>query len=132
MNSMKLTAFLLCTVAATTVGEDFDLSWHSFDSGGVIRSTGGDFELSGTIGQPDAGTLAGGDFELNGGFWFEVPASDCNADGVLNLFDYGSFIECLSGPDIETPIGCECQDSNRSGTVDLLDFAALQLVNAGL
>ncbi|UCC31662.1 MAG: hypothetical protein JSU86_05160, partial [Phycisphaerales bacterium] len=52
------------------VADDFEISRSTIDGGGTMRSTGGDFELSGTIGQPDAGTLSGGDFELSGGFWF--------------------------------------------------------------
>ena len=82
-----LTMAVVCWIIAPALGEDFDLSWHSIDGGGVIKSTGGDFELSGTIGQPDAGLLTGGDFELSGGFWFKVVPSDCNDDGVVDLFD---------------------------------------------
>ena len=47
----------------------FEITWYSIDGGGGMRSTGGDFELSGTIGQPDAGRMSGGDFTLTGGFW---------------------------------------------------------------
>ncbi|MHC4698468.1 MAG: hypothetical protein ACYTFA_17180, partial [Planctomycetota bacterium] len=35
-----------------TTGTDLDLSRYTNDGGGAIFSTGGDFELSGTIGQP--------------------------------------------------------------------------------
>lgn len=38
------------------------------DSGGGIAS-GGSYELSGTIGQPDVGVRSGGVYTLNGGFW---------------------------------------------------------------
>lgn len=37
--------------------------------GGVTISRGGNFTLSGTFGQPAAGTLRGGNFVLAGGFW---------------------------------------------------------------
>ena len=58
-------------LSGTGIPSDKDLSWHTIDGGGEMFSTGGDFELSGTIGQPDASTvvLAGGDFKLTGGFW---------------------------------------------------------------
>ena len=50
----------------------FAIGWHSVDGGGVT-STGGVFSVSGTIGQPDAGTLlAGGGYSLAGGFWSVV------------------------------------------------------------
>jgi len=47
----------------------FDLSWWTVDGGGATFSSGGSYELGGTIGQPDAGTLSGGDYTLGGGFW---------------------------------------------------------------
>mgnify|MGYP001585758686 CR=1 FL=1 len=106
---------------------EFDLSWHTVDGGGVMRSTGGDFELSGTIGQPDAGAMSGGNFSLTGGFWFEVIASDCNEDGVVNLFDYDTFQTCLTGPGGgPLPAGCNCYDFDGDGVVTLLDFATMQ------
>ncbi len=54
-------------VAAQTDG-GFDLTWNTVDGGSGV-STGGVFEVSGTIGQAEAGTLNGGGFMLNGGFW---------------------------------------------------------------
>ena len=120
-------------VAARAGGEtagvppEFDLSWFTIDGGGVMRSTGGDFELSGTIGQPDAGAMSGGNFTLNGGFWFEVVPSDCNEDGVVNLFDYDTFQTCLTGPGGgPLPAGCNCYDFDADGVVTLEDFATVQ------
>ena len=48
---------------------DYDLSWWTVDGGGATFSTGGDYSLGGTVGQPDAGTMSGGDSALGGGFW---------------------------------------------------------------
>jgi len=126
-----LAATLLCLTIPSAPGQEFDLSWHSIDGGGVMRSIGGDLELSGTIGQPDAGVLAGVDFELNGGFWFQIAPSDCNQDGGVNLLDHSSFTDCLSGPGGGVLSGCECFDIDRSGAVDLRDFAAVQVVFSG-
>jgi len=49
----------------------YELSWWTVDGGGYTRlaSSGGGYELGGTIGQPDAGVLAGGGYSLGGGFW---------------------------------------------------------------
>ena len=47
----------------------YDLSWWTVDGGGQMYSVGGGYELGGTIGQPDAGVLAGGGYTLGGGFW---------------------------------------------------------------
>jgi hypothetical protein len=49
---------------------DYAIDWYTIDGGGMLNSTGGSYSLSGSIGQPDAGTLGGGGYTLNGGFWF--------------------------------------------------------------
>jgi hypothetical protein len=70
----------LATGALAQSGGPFDLSWSTIHGGGgtSVGSTGGadttassQFTLTGTIGQPDAGTatLRGGPFSLTGGFW---------------------------------------------------------------
>jgi hypothetical protein len=46
----------------------YELDWWTVDGGGGT-STGGNLELTGTIGQPDTGTAAGGSFTVYGGFW---------------------------------------------------------------
>ena len=110
------------------VGGGFDLTWNTIDGGGVMRSTGGAFELSGTIGQPDAGRMAGGSFELNGGFWFEVAPGDCTEDGGTNLIDYFEFTGCFSGPIVDGigPVCLGCFDFDGDDDVDMLDFAEFQ------
>lgn len=60
---------LLVPVALAQSGGSYDLTWNTVDSGGTTFSTGGDYSLGGTIGQPDAGLLTGGDYTLAGGFW---------------------------------------------------------------
>ena len=47
----------------------YELSWWTVDGGGHTYSAGGGYELGGTIGQPDAGVLAGGGYTLSGGYW---------------------------------------------------------------
>lgn len=131
MNRNIMASVVLCLAATSVTGEEFDLSRQSIDGGGVMHSTGGDFELSGTIGQPDAGILVGGDLELTGGFWFGLPPTDCNDDGSVNLLDHDSFTQCLTGPGGVVIAGCECFDVDRSGTVDLRDFAAAQSAYTG-
>jgi hypothetical protein len=67
-----LAVLLLLGLAASAlaqVGGDYDLTWSTIDGGGYTFSSGGDYELSGTVGQPDAGVMTGGDFTLGGGFW---------------------------------------------------------------
>ena len=48
--------------------QSVSIPWHTIDGGGGT-STGGEYGVSGTIGQPDAGVMSGGSFTLAGGFW---------------------------------------------------------------
>jgi hypothetical protein len=60
-------------------------------------TTGGSYELSGTIGQPDANgvVLTGGGFTLTGGFWAGTAAGpairigDLNCDGTYGQGSFG-------------------------------------------
>jgi hypothetical protein len=65
-----LAAMLLLTSAALAQqGDGYDLSWSTVDGGGYTFSSGGDYELGGTAGQHDAGSMSGGVYLLCGGFW---------------------------------------------------------------
>lgn len=120
-------------VSALAVGvatAQLEIARSTVDGGGG-RSTGGTLELSGTIGQPDAGTLTGGAFELTGGFWIRVPPTDCNDDGTVNLIDHASLTDCLTGPANGVASQCGCHDASRNGTVDLRDVATAQTSFSG-
>lgn len=120
-------AISLLVAAAPPSGGGFEITRSTIDGGGVIQSTGGDFELSATIGQPDAGAMIGGDFELTGGFWFSVDPTDCNDDGLINRFDHSDFAECVTGPGGGSGLSpCPCFDVDGDGDVTLGDFASLQ------
>jgi hypothetical protein len=80
--------------ASSSLGGDFDLSWYTLDGGGEMWTAGGVFELSGTVGQPDAGAvMTGGPFELAGGFWAvsssagEPCPADFDDDGDVDTAD---------------------------------------------
>jgi hypothetical protein len=124
--AVRLAAIAAIMLAGSLVASDFELSRWTVDDGGGVFTTGGEFELSGTAGQPDAATMAGGSFQLTGGFWFPLVAGDCDSDGGVNLFDYDDFEPCLSGPDTSVTTGCRCQDVDRDGDVDLSDVALFQ------
>jgi hypothetical protein len=113
-------------MAAASGADDVRLSRWTIDGGGEMWCSGGAFEISGTIGQPDVGTLRGSGFELAGGFWFPVSAGDCDTDGVVGLVDFSSFHPCVSGPDTGPPPRCGCYDLDRDNDVDLADVAELQ------
>ncbi|MCC6652123.1 MAG: hypothetical protein IT348_13305, partial [Candidatus Eisenbacteria bacterium] len=67
-------AVLLATIGAPSSalaqsGGVYDMSWNKIANGGVPQASGGAFTLSGTVGQADAGVLAGVAYRLDGGFW---------------------------------------------------------------
>jgi hypothetical protein len=120
-------------VVAGVVGDEFTLDWWTVDGGGEMWCTGGDFESSGTIGQPDAntGVMVGGGYELSGGFWAGVAAGaplpgDSDGDGDVDLDDFTEFEGCLAGPDGGSGSSCDFFDFDTSGDVDLYDFAEFQ------
>ncbi len=138
MNRLRQMVFPMVVVVArwaiaiAAPEPDLDLSRSTIDGGGVMRSTGGDFELSGTVGQPDAGVTTAGGFELAGGFWFPVAPGDHDEDGLVALADYEAFERCMTGPGGGAPqTGCEAFDVDRSGSVDLADVAVVQTMFTG-
>lgn len=66
--SILLLMIIGVSAAFAATNDDFELSWFTMDGGGGT-SSGGDFSLSGTIGQPDAGSMSNDGFSLEGGFW---------------------------------------------------------------
>ena len=118
---------LLISFVGLGAAADFEISRSTIDGGGAMFSGGADFELAGTLGQPDAGILSGGDFELSGGFWFPLAVDDCNSDGWVNLVDYDDFEACLCGPNGSLPLPeCNCFDFDSDSDVDLSDVARFQ------
>lgn len=119
MRTDKTRFVLLSLVALTALfasawaGADYEISWYTIDGGGGT-SRGGQYELTGTIGQPDADWSEGGDYELLGGFWPGGPlcfvdfaefarfadywllgdmTGDLNSDAVVNFEDVQWFAD---------------------------------------
>jgi hypothetical protein len=59
----------LTSPALAETATTYDLSWWTVDAGGATGLIAGDYSLSGTAGQPDAGSLSVGVYDLAGGFW---------------------------------------------------------------
>ena len=98
-----------------------------FASGDGNPNTGGDYELSGTIGQPDAGVMTGGDFELAGGFWAGGAAEPfCfgDLDGDLDI-DLADLAQLLANYGETSGMTYYDGDLDGDGDVDLSDLAAL-------
>ncbi len=124
---LLITASLLGSIAGMAQGSmrptppDSAIEWSTIDSGGGEVSSGGEFELTGSVGQPDAQRfVAGGVFSLTGGYWeggalAPTLRSDLNGDDVSDLEDFFLFLSGFDSTD-------EVADVNHDGTVDLADF----------
>ncbi len=69
---------VVATLGATVLissapGQTYEVTWYTVDGGGVMNASGGVYEVSGTIGQPDAGELSGATYAVKGGFWVPLP-----------------------------------------------------------
>ena len=95
---------------------DFSISWYTIDGGGGT-SSGGPYELSGTIGLPDADYLDSGDYELLGGFWVGGPLC------IVNLEHFATFAShWLDGPCNESNNWCDGADLNQEDDVTFDDL----------
>jgi hypothetical protein len=116
--------------AAAQSGGPFEIVSYTIDGGGVTSTTGGVFELGGTIGQPDASdTMSGGDFELTGGFWATVNVVPClvdlTGDGNVDIFDVLAFVDAYNNADLIV-------DYNGDNVINIFDVLAfVDLYNAG-
>ena len=118
---MRLTSTMLIVLTLTsglltgsTSAQDYEITWSTIDCGGGT-STGDDFALSGTIGQPDVGAIAGGDYKLFGGFW--PGGTIC----FVNLEHFARFASYWldTGPDIPADL----YKDNIINELDLMKFA---------
>ena len=104
--------------AAEELTPSINMNWFTIDGGGGT-SSGDGFDMSGTIGQPDANlVMTGPGFEFSGGFWAGVKKSTClgdlNGDTMVGVPDLLAVINawgpCPSQPtpcpaDIVPPLG---------------------------
>jgi len=61
--------FLLSAFSFRASGQTYSIDWYKI-SGGGGASSGGQYAVTGTIGQHDAGgAMRGGSYSLTGGFW---------------------------------------------------------------
>ena len=69
---LGLAVLLAATSLGAQSGGDFDIVRSTLDAGGGF-SSGGPYELAGTIAQPEAdpNVASGGDFSVRGGFYLD-------------------------------------------------------------
>jgi len=123
MKILYLLTIILITVSM--VGADYSISWYTIDGGGGT-SSGGPYQISGTIGQSDAGYHDEAPYELLGGFWVGGPLC------IVNLEHFAQFANhWLDGPCSETNDWCGGADLNQINdvTVDDLSILAVEWLN---
>jgi hypothetical protein len=77
--------FLLVGLLIPTIcfAQNYTIDWYKI-SGGGGTSTGATYQVTGTIGQPDAGgAMSGGQYSVTGGFWALI--SVVQTAGLPNL-----------------------------------------------
>jgi hypothetical protein len=79
----KLFLLLGLLIPGTGFAQSYSIDWYKIAGGGGT-STGGTYQVSGTIGQHDAGgPMTGGSYSLTGGFWSLI--SVVQTAGLPNL-----------------------------------------------
>lgn len=118
---------LLLTITSTASANDhLELVRYTIDGGGIMQSAGGDFVLSGTIGQPDASTpQTGGDFTVIGGLW--------NANLNLANSNFAAWAATNIGPELDSSFeGDANRDGFANGLVYVFGIEGLQLFGPGI
>ncbi len=116
MNSKWI--FILTAFISTVTFAEHSISWYTIDSGGI--SSGGPYQLTGTIGQPDAAFLGNDQYELLAGF--RVGGPRC----IVNLEHLAQFAaHWLDGPCNQANNWCGGADLDHLNDVDIVDLTLL-------
>ena len=101
--------------------------WYTIDGGGVVMSGPNQFDMVGTIGQPDAGAMSqpSRGIDLLGGFWPLPEAGGCYANcdystnnPILNINDFQCFVNLYAAQDPRA----NCDGSTNPPILNIVDF----------
>lgn len=81
-----LPSIILALSASSASAQSYSIDWYKI-SGGGGTSSNGQFTVSGTIGQHDAGgPMVGGGYSLTGGFWSLLAVVQTAGSPTLRIF----------------------------------------------
>lgn len=109
------TALFLFTDHVFVRAQNYSIDWFTIDGGGGT-STGGVYSVSGTIGQPDAGTMSSGNYSLAGGFWGIISAIQMPGAPLLTIRLTQTNTVVVSWPSPSSGFSLQ-QNSNRNTSV---------------
>jgi len=83
---------LASSFCLSAFGQSYSIDWYKVSGGGGI-STGATYQVTGTIGQPDAGAaMTGGNYSLTGGFWSLIAVAQTPGAPTLYIGQTGSTV----------------------------------------
>ena len=85
--SLAVAAVLAVQTAADAGG--YRLDWFTLDTGGAVSTSTSGYALSGTTGQPEAGSSSNNGYTLSGGFWPGSPLTPTDYEIYLPLIRQG-------------------------------------------
>jgi hypothetical protein len=84
--------FLASAACVPALAQSYSIDWYKIAGGGGT-STGATYQVSGTIGQPDAGgAMAGGNYSVTGGFWSLISVVQTPGAPVLYISHAGNTV----------------------------------------
>ena len=112
---MTVTALIAFT--PNSQAQSYSIDWYKIAGGGGT-STNGQYAVTGTIGQPDAGgAMAGGNYSLTGGFWSLISVVQTPGAPMLNISRSGSTVtvywQDTSGWSRSRTTTCPCLATGR-------------------
>jgi hypothetical protein len=88
----KLFAMVSLLVPLISPAQSYSIDWHKVAGGGGT-STGGTYQVSGTIGQPDASSaMSGGQYSVTGGFWSLLAVVQTPGAPLLTIIHSGNSV----------------------------------------
>ena len=88
---------VICQLAAPSSvrAQSYSIDWYKIAGGGGT-STGATYQVTGTIGQPDAsGAMSGGNYSLTGGFWSLISVVQTAGAPTLTITQSGNTVKVL-------------------------------------